>query len=428
MSQLKDESKVLTKNVQSKFNYYFKKLEGVLHKPEIRFLNETILGIIKSHGVFINQIALQLKEGIKLSKTTKRLRYHYNKEGFWKKLITMHIEKIKEKISDRDYAIVDLSDIQKRYALKMEGIAMVKDGDKDCTGMGYWLMNIIGVGRYGDIIPMYNKLYSFEKGTKSENKEILDGVQTVLDKIKKTLIWAIDRGADRDNIIHPMLKLKQLFVIRLTKKRSLWYQGEELKVNEISKEVSLKYKFKVEKTVKHKRQTVIFEAGAIPVKYKVGREEYDLWFMVTKRQNGGYAWFLINTDKTEEKEIVEENFRGYGYRWKIEEYHRHIKGQYHLENLQIKIFNGLQTMLSVVTIAMYLLYKEIESLHMRLLTSGGVKILQKEKYHELVNFIYYKIGSILKILFANVTGRTFLPDIQIKPSTYGQLCFTELLT
>lgn len=428
MSPIKDESKVLTKNVQSKLNYYFKKLESIIKKPELRFLHEIILGIIKSQGVYINQIASQLKEDIKLSKTTKRLRYHYNKIGFWKKLITGHLENIKDKFSERDYAIIDLSDIQKRYALKMEGITRVKDGNGDGTGMGYWLMNIIGVGRYGDMIPMYNKLYSFEKDTQSENKEILDGVQTVLDKIKKTLIWVIDRGADRDNLFQPLLKMSQQFVIRLTKKRSLWYKEKYLKVNELSKQVELNYTFKVEKTVKHKRQTVIFQAGAIPVKYKVGREEYDLWLMVTKRATGGYAWFLINTDKKDEKEIVEENFRGYGYRWKIEEYHRHIKSQYHLEDLQIKVFNGLQTMLSVVTIAMYLIYKEIESLHMKLLLSSGVKTLQKEKYKELVNFIYYKIGNIMKSLFANVTGRTFLPNIQTKPCLCGQLSFIELLT
>lgn len=49
MSQIKDESKVLTKNVQGKLNYNFKKLGS----------------IIKSQGAHINPLASQLKEDIK---------------------------------------------------------------------------------------------------------------------------------------------------------------------------------------------------------------------------------------------------------------------------------------------------------------------------------------------------------------------------
>jgi len=41
-------------------------------------------------------------------------------------------------------------------------------------------------------------------------------------------------------------------------------------------------------------------------------------------------------------EVSKWAFAGYGLRWKIEEYHRHIKLEYALEAIQIKTFTGIQ--------------------------------------------------------------------------------------
>jgi len=99
-------------------------------------------------------------------------------------------------------------------------------------------------------------------------------------------------------------------------------------------------------------------------------------------------------------------------RWKIEEYHRHIKDCYQLEAIQVKTFEGLQSMLAILTIAMSVVYRELASLHIRLLLESGVKTLNKGKIYELYNFVYYKISRILKVLLAHVKPRAFLPDVQ----------------
>ena len=114
--------------------------------------------------------------------------------------------------------------------------------------------------------------------------------------------------------------------------------------------------------------------------------------------------------KKTEREVVEETFRGYGYRWKIEEYHRHIKNQFHLEDIQLRQFEGLRAMLSILTIAMYLIYTEINSLHNKLLLCSPIKTIEKYRLHEILGFIYYKIGLIVKMLLAAVTAKIFLPD------------------
>ncbi|MGC9365403.1 MAG: hypothetical protein ACP5FZ_12665, partial [Fidelibacterota bacterium] len=91
-------------------------------------------------------------------------------------------------------------------------------------------------------------------------------------------------------------------------------------------------------------------------------------------------------------------------------YHRHIKHQFHLEDIQLRKIESLRTMLTLVMIAMYLIYTEIRSLHNQLLLRSNVKTIEKYRLHEVLGFIYYKIGSIVKIFLAAVTAQMFLPD------------------
>jgi len=89
---------------------------------------------------------------------------------------------------------------------------------------------------------------------------------------------------------------------------------------------------------------------------------------------------------------------GYGLRWKIEEYHRHVKQEYRLESIQIKTFTGIQSMLVILTVAMYMIYRKIKSIHFDLLLDAGYNYLNKNTPRELVNFIYYKISKVVAIL------------------------------
>ena len=167
-------SKVLTKQVQNKISRYFLKLEGQLTKPEARCIREMTTGILKTGPVLVNKIATGICDTISLSQTTKRFRNHYNKKDFFMKLFLGHMNSVKSKICHRDYILFDGSDIQKKYAKMMDGLDYVKDGDKGTIGLCYWLMNVAHFSKDQEMTPLYNKLYSFDHGAKSENKEVLE--------------------------------------------------------------------------------------------------------------------------------------------------------------------------------------------------------------------------------------------------------------
>jgi len=394
----------LTTNIQSKLNYYFSSFGFVLTNPEIRCVKQMILGLLKGKSVFVNKVAGFLQESISLKKTCKRLAYHYNKEGFWKKVTEDHLHRVSEKVYHGDWLVLDLSDIQKKYARMMEGLAFVKDGNSDKIGLGYWLVNIIGINAKSEnIIPLYNKLFSYECGSVSENKEIMAAIGTVRQIVKKTVTWILDRGADRPVLFGYFIENSLEFIIRLTKKRKLVYKGQKHAVNEISKKVKLNYQVWVTKIKKNRPVKMLYCIGAVQVQYEHKGQLEKMWLVVTKTDGKGYCWLLTNKVFDSAYEAATQTFEGYGFRWKIEEYHRHIKQQYSLEDIQIKTFNGLQSMLSILMIAMYMLYRELAPLHDRIILEGGIKTMVKNNIRELRNFIYYKIGTLVADLLAGVT-------------------------
>ena len=405
----------ITARIQSEFNSYFQRLSKYISKPEMRFVQEACHGILTSKSIIITKMATQLQDNIRLKKTQERFRRHYNKEGFWLKLIKGHIQSVKNVFHHGDYMLFDLSDIQKKYSKTMEGLAHVYDGSTKERGPGYWLANIVGIRRDGSrLLPLYSKLYSFAMDTVSENREIKSAIDLVSKYIHKKVIWVIDRGGDRQILIDYLLTASRLFIIRMMGDGKLQYLNKVQPFKKVSRRVRLHYTFTVEKIKKNHAVNASYDVGAVKVNYvhrKTGAvySGKQLWLVVTKGHGKGYSWYLVSSDKETSREVCEECFRGYGYRWKIEEYHRHVKDQYDLEDIQIRTFAGLQSMMSVITIAMYLLYSQTRDLHDKLILNTRIKVLEKHRFRELLGFVYYKITTIFQILLMGTRVRTFRP-------------------
>lgn len=62
-------------------------------------------------------------------------------------------------------------------------------------------------------------------------------------------------------------------------------------------------------------------------------------------------------------------------------------------------------MLAVFIIVMYILYKRISALHIKLLLESGYNYLNRHRISELTNFIYYKISKIDSNLLIPVKQR-----------------------
>jgi hypothetical protein len=399
-------SKILTKKIQTQLSAYFSS-DTVMTKPELRCLKEMVLGILKSKTVFVNQIAASLRESLKLKDVCKRLSAHYLKEDYSKKVMTTHLKNVGTSISKDNFILMDGTDISKKYAKYMEGLEFVKNGDTSKIGLGYNVLNINAINIHKEMTPLYSKAYSFQMGALSSNNEIKKGVREVKQHIGDKGCWVFDRGADTGILKDFFIGECSQAIIRLKRNTMILYKKDKFKVSQLVKKVNFSVTQAFTKIKKNKPILKEYQLGVIPVSYIIKGVTHSLWLVVSRDlKHGGLCYLLVKSKLSTPIEVAKWAFNGYGLRWKIEEYHRHVKQEYKLEDVQLKTFEALQSMLAILTVAMYMIYKKIQSLHFGLLLDSGYNYLNKYSPTELTNFIYYKISKVVSILLMPTKNRS----------------------
>ena len=104
----------------------------------------------------LSSIGRSLSEGITNKKTTERLGRHLGREGLWEEVSESLLKHQRYYLHRCRYVVLDLSDISKKYAEKMEGLGKVHDGSEEEITNGYWLLNAVGEDTEGDLlVPAY---------------------------------------------------------------------------------------------------------------------------------------------------------------------------------------------------------------------------------------------------------------------------------
>jgi hypothetical protein len=365
-----------------------------------------VLGILKSKSVFVNQISASLREPLKLKDVCKRLSAQYLKKDYAENICEHHLASVAPGISKDDLIVMDGTDISKKHAKFMEGLEFVRNGDISAIGLGYNVLNINAINGHKEITPLHSKAYSYEMGALSSNNEIKKAVRGVKQHIAGKGCWVFDRGADNKILKDFFFGECAQAIVRLKKNTKLCYKKQDCQVNKLVGKIDFSITRTLTKIKKNKPVRKHYELGAIPVSYTINGTEHSLWLVVSRnKKHGGLCYLLVKSEKATAIEVAKWSFKGYGLRWKIEEYHRHVKQEYKLEDIQMKTFDGLQSMLAILTTAMFIIYKKMQPLHFGLLLDAGYNYLNKHTVRELTNFIYYKISKVVSILLMPTRSR-----------------------
>jgi len=96
-----------------------------------------------------------------VKKTEGRLSRQLGRRRLDREIQRRLVEHAAPRIEDDTLLVLDLSDLTKKYAEKMENLAQVRDGREKKLGWGYWTLNIVGANTKGTkIMPLYGRLYS----------------------------------------------------------------------------------------------------------------------------------------------------------------------------------------------------------------------------------------------------------------------------
>lgn len=393
------ELKELSTKIQIKLHQYGERFSSDFSRPQGKFVYQMLFGILKGGKVQLNSIARSLQDGLSLKKSTERLGRHLGVIDMWRRVSESTLQSQRYYLRQCKYMLIDLSDIQKRYAEQMSGLGLVYDGSEKHEGPGYWLCNVTGVDESGVmIVPAYSELYSFVKESSSENLKILEAIASISKVVGDDKIWVDDRGGDRCSIMEPLLTDNQQFIIRQVGNRDLIYEGERKPLKVISRKVKLTESYTATKIKKNKKIQESYDCGAVRVRLPGSNKA--LWLVVLKERNKGYCWLLCHLNCATKKEAIKMAFVGYGHRWKIEEVHRQIKSDYDLEGICLQRYEALKSMNALLWAAVSFLYTRLENLSLEIIFHPELALVNRKRLYDLLRFIFYKLAFAVKKVLA----------------------------
>lgn len=401
MNQRKQNRKALN-YVQSIFYPDVEKLVSNFTLPVQKFIHQMIYGIIKGRSVIAQQTALALDETISLKKTCDRIYANLKRPFLHSDLMLSHMNKVAQKITDETPIIMDMSDIHKPKATRMEGLDKVWDGSEHKPNPGYFTfqatlcdpLNPKSMSLY------YSDLFSLEEEAVFENEKILEFTHQSAILTGNKGIFVGDRGMDRENLLNDMIENDNSFIIR-GDERHLQFKGKMMSYHDIAEQIDLSYE------VISKKRT--FQANIVEVGYKIPnlperkhkRKRIAKLYLVVAREKGkGFVYYLCRFRKSYSFEkMLQMAIQYYGLRWSIEEIHRQIKQSFGWEKIQLLKYASLKNMNALLWLAASFIYNEVSRIALYLVKNFKNKMIYRNFNKEIKKNLIYRITDIVSYLF-----------------------------
>ena len=407
---LREEKKIL-KKLKSETNDFVKFLGKNLTVPENNFTGKTIYGIAKSKSCIARKIAKSLDGKVSVKKVTDNFRTQFSKPELHKEIRARILKKLAKKINRDTIIAVDDSDIIKPEAKKMEGLKLVPDGSNDHKrGLGYKLMNITAVKGDAEVIPLMSELFSDDIEIDTAKNVLFDQINDIQIASGNKGIFTFDRYYDDRKLYKYLYSNDADFIVKAKNIRKLYIDGNYVDFIDVAKSVKLNV------TVEIKDDEEI-EAGAVKVEVPVNPHKLkvpvtvSLWLIVgrfTKKpkkkrgkseEKGGYFYLFVNIKhmNNDRKAIILKSLSGYKLRWKIEEFHRHVKQDFGWEKMQLMDYTRLKTMNILLLAAICLVYS-MYKIRMILYQIFPNMMMDRKRDMTRKMFIYYRITDVVTYL------------------------------
>lgn len=321
------------------FQKFVSELTRSLSKPATKFIRDLLCGILFSDTLVLTNLASKVPHDSPISAIAKRFRRHLSSLRFCPEVVLSgYLGIVRRRIDIDSLFIVDLTDIAKPYAKKMENIALVRDADKDQLVTGYWCFEAYVLDKQKIIWPLLLWPYSLEEeGQLSENDQVLR-LLSLLDRYfgEGFGVYVFDRGFDRWNYIEPFLALRRHFIIR--------QRGDRMVVLDNGVRIILR------DLVEH----LFAQAGGGLVYKKVfGPDSRNPLYVVAYRTAGYEQPVILLTDMVVENEASAHRIRGWFMRrWDCETSVQFLKGKIGLERFAVRRYRSMQRLIFLAALAM----------------------------------------------------------------------------
>jgi len=379
-------------------------LSAGLPKVARRFVAEMVFGIQARGSVRLTEVGRSLGERITLKKTEERLSRQLGRRGLDREIQRRLIEQAAPRIEDDTLLVLDLSDVTKKYAEKMENLSRVRDGSEKELGWGYWTLNIVGANTKGTkIVPLYGRLFSHAvEGHQSENEEIREAVKEVAEVVGKRGIWVMDWGGDRRHLYYYLLPNRHRFMIRVRGDRGLrTAQGIDSAVA-LARSCPMLFHETIVREEAGQERLVHLACGMRKVRLPNRKEELTL--VVVKGFGEEPLMILTNLAVRRSRKSIWHVVISYITRWRIEDVIRFVKQSYRLEDIRCLTYHRLQALMVLVTAAAYFAAVYL-GLRMKLRVLAGHVLRASKRVFGIPDFRLYALADgIRQFLYSQTQG------------------------
>ena len=394
---------------------FSKKISKNSSKPEAKFVMDMIYGISKSKDVLLSSISEALNEKTKKAFVIDRLSDNLSCD------LDNNIDKnycntVIDSFGENPVFIIDDSDVVKPLGSKFEDLGIVRDGSsKNKTyEKGYHVTEIVGLTKNKkQPISIFSKVHSsVSKEFVSANSITFEGLNKIISILQEKNIkgtFVNDRGYDNNEIFKYYFKQKQDFIIRLKENRKVYKDHKWYKIT----------------TIRDSRK------GKVHMKLFFQGEEKECYVSVLRVQItaekrwinlilvyglGETPMMLASNISIKYKEDLIKTVRCYIDRWKIEEYFKFKKQEYHFENFRVRTLKSIN-LNSMLTYTIGLIALLSEKVGKREFVNVIIK--ESKSLKENVYLWFYQIArGIYNILKMARTGIREWENIR-KQKTYN---------
>jgi len=415
---------LLANKLRNKVTKFSGILSSKLDKTAGRFIKEALYGILASQSVMLTEIGRQLESKVRLKKIEERFSRQLNKPQIWENVHHQILSLAKSRLNKDTLLILDLGDIHKPYAEKMEYLAKVRDGSSLQGNIvdGYWTNQVIAAELgSNELTPLYSSLYSQESPDfTSENEEINRAIDFVSKQTGDQGIWVIDRGGDRDKIYEPLIKNNRQFIIRLVGTRDLICRGTPVRSLWLAYSCPCPYKETIVRVKNGEEFIYQVSYGAIPV--KLPWSDKLLTLVVVKGYGNKPMMLLTSLPVKRSKEDIKRIIQSYIKRWSIEETIRFIKQTYDLENIRVLKYTRLQNMMALLLAVFYFIAVILDQSNKLTIMAGHI-LKSAKRVFGIPDFKYYALGDGISNIFNHFPGKLFdLPRNKADPQLSFIFC------
>ena len=291
------------------------------------------------------RIGRALEEPIALAKTETRLSRNLGRPELGDHVGRAVLRAGSRKVGARTLLILDVSDIAKPYAEKMQYLARVRDGSTGAIADGYWLCQVVAVENEDSaIVPLMSTLYSqAAPDFVSENAELKAAMAAVAEACAGRGVWVVDRGGDRSELYADLLAARRSFVIRQKGDRHLHWGLRTIETARLAADCPLSHATRIVRQDNGQEVSCRLDYGCRPVRLPEHPDQR-LWLVVVRGLGAAPMMLLTDLPMRRNRKVLWWVVSAYLTRWRIEEAIRFVKQSYDLEDIRVLTYQRLRNL------------------------------------------------------------------------------------